>query len=302
MTGLLAAARARARRRRSTPVTMTGVILRDAIWPRPADPPETPRLGHVVTTRYAMRIYRENTPREDRSEFLTWLRHRTEVFRTVCLPSVLSQTRKPSRWLLGLDGTNRGDFDELLELIEPYSWIEPVWQEENDTFHQPFVRRLRKLPASWEAVATTRVDNDDALAVTYLNQVHHYSSAVFIAEPEITDFWIAFTHGAQLVEGALHTYMHPSPHFLTRVMRLPWSDAHKASSSMAINHGRLRDDPDRRVFLPLSSQPMWLQNVHGQNVSNRIQQRAVRLDRREFALFGLDHEAFEHLPDQGGDQ
>jgi len=268
------------------------MLLRDSVFPGTPTGAHAPRLGHVVVTRYAMRVYRDRAGLTDRGEYVAWLKHRLTVFEQVCLPSVTGQKKRPDRWLLGLDHAHADDLEDLVDLVAPYPWIEPVWQHAEDDgddlgWRLPFQRRLADLADRWDAVATTRVDNDDALALTYISDVHRYSTAVFNATPDASDFWIAFTSGAQLVDQHLYSYIHHSPHFLTRVRRTPLPDDPLADV-MGVEHANVSKDPNRTVYRPLTSQPMWLENVHERNVSNADRALLVEFDRSVLALFGLE--------------
>jgi hypothetical protein len=78
------------------------VLLNDAVHPAPS--PSEHRIGHLLLTRFNLRIFRDRRDLGEESGYDRWLRHRIATFERTCLPSILRQKRRPDLWLLGLDG------------------------------------------------------------------------------------------------------------------------------------------------------------------------------------------------------
>lgn len=255
------------------------MILRDAIHPQ-----TFPTVGHIVATRFNLRMFRDRRDLSKHDVYRRWITHRINQFYEVCLPSLLEQRMKPDLWLIGMDALDKESVGDVIEAIKPHRWIKPVWQEPNDSDLAPFSRALGSEAGKFDAVATTRVDNDDALALDYIAELDGYIQSAFAADHALMDFWVAFPSGAKLVEGGFYHYMHSTPHFLTRVTRGMPPEEHV----LTINHSHLYGK-GRKVFTPLTSHPMWLQNVHGENLSNRASAGALEFtpQRRVAELFGL---------------
>src|SRR3712207_712144 len=84
---------------------------------------------HVVLTRYNMEFGRGKVKRRwANAERRRWLEHRLRLFTTFCLPSMLSQRRRPDVWLLGFDGQSPEAVEPVLEVVKDHPWIVPVWQ------------------------------------------------------------------------------------------------------------------------------------------------------------------------------
>jgi hypothetical protein len=251
------------------------VLLNDAVHPAPA--PSEDSVGHVLLTRFNLRIFRDRRDLANESGYVRWLRHRINAFEQTCLPSVVRQKRRPDLWLLGLDGERPDLVADVLTMIEPYPFIQPAWQlpgvEASDASAasiislsaRVFKDMIVAVAGGFEYLATTRLDNDDALATLYFQEIDQYIRAVLGRQPDIDDFWLAFPYGVQLADAQFYLYPHSKPHFLTRVSR----DLQAEETALSINHSQLWADPGRQVFSPLSSHPMWLQNVHAENLLNK---------------------------------
>ncbi|HET9873331.1 MAG TPA: glycosyltransferase [Propionibacteriaceae bacterium] len=258
------------------------MLLSDGVYPATCDAD----IGHVVVTRYNVRAHREQRGLEDAEKYRTWLEDRAHQFATVCLPSLLQQKKRPDGWFIAFDGTDREAVADIVGMLEEHPWITPVWQEEGDHQLLPLRRALSRMANRFDYIASTRLDNDDAIALNYISDADTYARAV-LANRDLDDFWIAFTHGVQRVEDRFFSYMHAQPHFLTRVRRGGLADGQFV---MGLNHTKLRTDPDREVVLPSTRFPMWLENVHGQNVLNRQIKGLLELSPAASvaARFGLD--------------
>jgi len=227
---------------------------------------------NVLLTRFNARTGYAAPPTD------TWLEHRLEIFQRVCLPSVAAQRRRPDAWLLLFDGSGPERVEPVIRLLEPYSWIVPVWQPSRDGRPEPmaacFAREIEaRLPKQAQHLITTRLDNDDALGVDYLKLACDYSCAVVEQDRSLDDFWISFPIGAQLHGEALRLYVHSRSHFMTRCQTVSQFQASAGETVVSIRHGDVFH-AGRRVFSPLTDQPVWLQVVHDRNVSNKERKEA----------------------------
>jgi hypothetical protein len=135
---------------------------------------------HLVLTRFNTRL--------DGAEGLSsdWLEHRFRLFEEFCLPSVLGQSVRNFQWLLFCDPDTPREFRLRLESVLSDS-----------RFHLCFVRRFEEIleaarkfvPAGCSHLITTTLDNDDALAKTYIERVQ---SEFREQEFEILNFLVGY--------------------------------------------------------------------------------------------------------------
>lgn len=241
------------------------MLLHDAVYP-PARPPDA-ALTHLVLTRFNMRMFRDQRGIASAPALQEWFDQRLPVFTKMCLPSVLQQSSRPHRWYIGVDGLHPEMVRPLAELCAPHPWITLVAQQAEETFLDPF-RRAMAADGVGDAghVLTTRLDNDDALALDYVQQANTYAAAVVSSQDPPDDFWLAFPVGAQLADGGYRMYIHTRNHFLTRVV-VAGAHVSRDATALAESHSQLFR-LGQPVYSPLTSTPMWLQNVHDHNVSN----------------------------------
>lgn len=209
-------------------------------------------FDHFLLTRFNVRIGK----RADDS----WLRHRLGYFERLCRQSVLRQTTQNFRWLAYFDAERESWFEREVERLAD-GVFEPIWVAGELTPDLSAASVAERSSAPW--VITTRVDNDDALARDFIEQVQlqfrHQETAEFIN----------FSDGLQLSDGGkVFRRSDPSNAFISliekRTKKCPigvYIDRHDRVSKHA---------PMRQV----STHPMWLQMVHGQNIGNTI--RGVR--------------------------
>jgi hypothetical protein len=236
------------------------VLLKDGVWP--ANPPlAKSKIRHIVLTRFNMHL--PGMPKASAD----WTARRLPVFTQVCLPSLLQQLTRPARWLVGADGEDGELIERLSGLTSGNRWIRITAQDPGESFNTAFERELTNERLDGvEFVLTTRVDCDDAIALDYIRNVERYALALLGRAVGGSDFWISFPYGAQLSAGRYYAYPHIRSHFLTRVVSTDLF-LQPQPTALRVRHSRLFDGGET-VFAPMTTTPMWLQNVHGQNVLN----------------------------------
>lgn len=187
-----------------------------------------------------------------------WLRYRLQFFYDTAYPSLTAQRgAAPFRWLVFLDDRCRDGFRAEVEELAVGAF-EPVWT------HEQF-----RLAACAKAVAkrsrskhliTTRVDSDDAVATDFIAAVQ----AQFAAQ-DLT--FVNFARGFQVDRsGAVYRRNQPSGPFLSLIERR--EDGSVPLTVYASKHHLARQ---LAPVIEVRSQPMWVQTVHGGNVSNIVE-------------------------------
>ncbi|MEM8852018.1 MAG: glycosyltransferase [Pseudomonadota bacterium] len=226
---------------------------------------------HVILTRFNLATPgRESAIRTQPG----WLRGRFDLFRDWCLPSVAAQSVQDFRWIVLFDDrTPEGFRAEIaaLQAVYPFdAYFTPLFPADG-------WRRCVAEVVAPEApmLLTTRLDNDDALAVDYVARVQ---AAVEGTERRAWNV----TAGLIRQGDGLWQVAHPKNAFFSLLE--PWGEA--ATTACGIQHMAL----DAEVpVTQIGGPPGWLQVVHGGNVSNKVRGRRVGPDvGARFGGMGLD--------------
>ena len=225
----------------------------------------------VILTRYNMEFGRRKTAKRWASrKGRQWLESRLDHFTTFCLPSVVNQTRPPDLWLLGLDGESPDAVEPVLQAIKDCPWIVPVWQKGVEGIYENkvtvFTREiLARLPADRTHLITSRLDNDDAINRHFVEYLRTYASAVAGSHADLDDYWLAFPVGAFYSKGRCISYVYPNNSFCSRVQAASGL-TEESETVFEFQHARLFLN-NCKVFLPLTTDPMWVRNYHGENLA-----------------------------------
>jgi len=248
---------------------------------------------HILVTRYNLRTGRDIS----RAEKQRWLEGRLPLFQDFCLPSVLAQTKRPDLWILGFDGEEPELVEPVLDTVKEYSWIVPAWQKKNGNFYESWGRSIRReirphLHDALSHVALTRMDNDDSLGRTFIEEVAGYSRTVSTNRPDLDEFWILFPLGADYVNKRCFLHVYPSNAFPTVVRK---RRKLLKRERFFVDHSTLLSG-NYTVFLPVTTAPMWLRNVHEGTILNSRARRArfaLVPTRAALRQFGLDRDSLE---------
>ena len=198
-----------------------------------------------------------------------WLEKRYDLFKDFCLPGVASQTRKDFEWIIFFDEQTPADYMERIRKLQsvfPFRIIQTPLFEMKDLCKQLVQERAG---ADW--LLTTRLDSDDILATDFVENLRRD------LKPD-THHNLNFPNGLILsiksdslclyrdrdMSSPFASLMEP---FNDNVQTI-WEKQHRYIDEMApITQG--------------SEQPMWLQVVHGDNISNHV--RGVRIPLKLYA-------------------
>jgi hypothetical protein len=209
-----------------------------------------------------------------------WLSSRLALFERYCLPSVAAQQGANFHWLVFFDAASP---TWLREKIEAYgSLIRPLYVEGEATDQVIADTIVATGLVRSPYLLTTRLDNDDALAMSHLARVERafrYQNREFVE----------FPFGLQIFRGHLYDVYWPSNPFLSLIEKV--QDGNRFSTVLCVSHDRVRSaGPVRRIFC--SAQ--WLQVLHGSNLLNGLR-GWPRLRSRSHSGFAV------HWPETSGD-
>ncbi|MFN3863723.1 MAG: glycosyltransferase [Erythrobacter sp.] len=209
-------------------------------------------MQHFVLTRFNVASPGREAPIRNAPG---WLSRRFELFTAYCLPSMAGQESRDFHWLIYFDEQTPEQFRERILAAQAEVPFEPIFV---GAFHAGLAAEdvAKRLQHGTKRVLTTRLDNDDAVSSDFLMRIRAECEGL----PDGT--MLNFPHGIALRNGRLYTAVDKSNPFTSLV-----EQAENAKTIWAAPHTELaKRFPTRQV----STEPCWLQVVHGENVANRI--------------------------------
>lgn len=219
-------------------------------------------LYHAFLTRFAVRL-RDGAPLPS----VEWLQRRFDLFEAFCLPSMRMQSELGFEWLLFYDAGLATVWQERLRgyaaqwpAIIPTA-IDTRWC--HLTAHDAICNRI---PQECRWVLTSRLDNDDAVAVDY-------NARLRACARQLRHGALVFDWGFNLV--GQQAYVQP-------LLRGPFASTisqvggeEQLVTVWDYEHEQL---DEVMPVVHLGRPCAWIQVVHGDNLANR--QRGVRVPRR----------------------
>ena len=231
------------------------------------------RFAHFIITQFNLR----NFPLSDAAgyeKWIQWTRNRIDLFRKFCLPSMINQTCKDFTWLLFFDSETPPEFDGFIESLKSYKFIEICRCEGINDFYADYFDEINKrLPENAGWIITTRIDNDDvlhrdAVKTIQLNfeEKHKYlislASGYILntADNRMSHYFYPMSPFISLIENTGN-----SPSGVFEKGHTKW-DTLRLFIFRELWHEFFR--PGKRKSRFILKRPMWIQIVHGENVSN----------------------------------
>jgi hypothetical protein len=231
-----------------------------------------PQIQNFILTRFNIQLprFKEKGGLTDENVFKIWCRNRSSIFVKICLPSILNQTQKPSAWIILFDEKYLNETKEALDAVKSFDWIIPIIVKKGQKItsltelYCPAI--LSRLKSDTKLVITSRLDNDDALSIAFCETVGQYVQ-VSAEKNTILPYWIAFPQGVQWDGKEVTLYIKNNNPFLSLVENSEQYHFEKARTAMLVNYALVFEDCSI-VKTPATSIPLWLQYIHGENVSN----------------------------------
>lgn len=197
----------------------------------------------------------------ERGQQAGWLDERVELFARYCAPSVANQTLEEFEWLVFFDEeTPPAIIDSVCGLDPRIRAILLPPSPRNALF-----LLYRYLPRGVDVAISTRLDNDDALHRDTLMRVRQQLPRFLKAE---VDQWVynpLLGYKLNVVSGSLHEVAMPDSPFFSMFERT--SRRKPAKGALSANHTRIYD---KYPTYQDEEERLWIQVVHGGNVSNRV--------------------------------
>ena len=124
----------------------------------------TKQLTHVIITRYNVGLYSGGylwSPKQPRAK---WMHHRAELFHRYCVPSIRAQQQQDFRWLVLFDAATPKDELAVTEGVPCEILLTGA-----DIIATILAWIKQHVQTPW--LVTTRLDNDDALHVSFVHEL-----------------------------------------------------------------------------------------------------------------------------------
>ncbi len=225
-------------------------------------------IQHVVLTRFNLPLKTFATDRAGQATLTEeWLEHRIRLFRDVCVPSMAAQTCRRFRWIVLIDAAGAATLRPrleaildgieavILEAIEPWSW------------RKDFRQALEPLP---RRILVTRLDNDDVLHPDYLRRAQEILLPYADARPDFMPLPLVLTFSRGMCWNGEHflNMVFPQNAFATWLIDRSEDDA-AGFAPLPLDISHVRVGERFPVIDILLQDPMWVQFIHGRNVSNK---------------------------------
>ncbi len=248
---------------------------------------------HFLITQFNLSNFPYSAETFEKDRWVTWTRDRIKIFTSYCLPSIDNQTNKNFTWLIYFDEKTPTDFYWLIKDLEKRCFVEVRFSKGNDGFMKDYLSDIRQLAENNEWIISSRIDNDDIFHKDAMNVIQN-------AFRPIDEFMISLTSGYTFNLQTLQMghYFYPECPFISLVEK---RNKEEIKSIFFKTHTKW-DQLKFKVFDVLFrknnkatfiiDQPLWIQLVHGKNVSNS-EKRGLpvlkQLDLTEFSLEIKNH-------------
>ena len=220
---------------------------------------DQPELDHVLLTRF-------NLPTDGLEGLVRardgWLRERVGLFEAIALPRYLCRHVRTSSGIVYFDPDSPGWLHEWISKYAPGRFTAAFRSSVGPENVAADIRNL--FGANSPVLVTSNLDNDDALALDFVERVQS-------AAPQVDRTVVYLTRG--LIKSGPRVY-------LRRDMRNAFCSVIETweSPSTCWHDWHTLLGKSMKV-LELSGDPAWLQVVHGRNVSNRVRGRLISASR-----------------------
>ena len=187
-----------------------------------------------------------------------WMMRRFDLFDRFCYPSVNAQRQQDFKWLVFFDENTPDAFKTRINTYGSWAPFIPCFTTaKTDAELRADLKKTIQIhlkPGS-RYLITTRLDNDDGVAKTFVEQIQRS-----FANQQRT--FINFPNGYLLRDQKLYMARHPSSPFLSLIEECEqfvtvWHRSHVRTGEIG-------------TVQQIETAPIWLQVIHQTNVYNRV--------------------------------
>lgn len=228
-------------------------------------------LHHYIITRFNIKQSFGCQPRNPEKNLLyknlenTYLTNRFEIFEKFTFPSIYQQTNQNFTWLLLFHKQTPEEFKKrMMKWKEAMPQIQLLFFEDNEKFA---IEDYRKAVGEDTDMAyiTSRIDNDDAYHLTYIEKIQDYIQTMDQVKPCILSFEKGMQYAVDTQK--LYAYSYLENHFTSMIS----TKGSQYQFVYQINHARVLEHAEEIELKCIKEElPMWLEIVHDTNYINRI--------------------------------
>lgn len=197
----------------------------------------------------------------------SWLDERFKLFDELCAPSVLAQSNQDFDWLIFFDSHTPERYKSRIQTLQKVYRFHPIYV---DVFNlERMSAIIFDIYAGDEMLLTSRLDSDDILAIDYIEKVQ--SATAGLSGKRVINFDQGVILFSKNNKYSLYQYTDNSNPFTSLLE--PFVKGF--STILAVSHIKLHQFAEVHH---INGKPMWLQLVHGGNVSNRVRGVRVKLN------------------------
>ena len=220
---------------------------------------------HVIFTRFNMALILSGK-KPTKIHDPEWLNFRFQIFRTSCYPSIANQTNQNFTWFVLFDPDSPEWVFDLMRDEFPRATV-----IKTDGWHhdERLVTINKHVPAS-DMLLTTGVDSDDCVHRDYIDEIHKAAATYGTG-------FLNFTNGFTMAGGRFYQISYPCNAFQSL-----YEKREDADTCIYVQH-QLAHTVDK--VHEIRMEPMWLQVIHGTNVSNDLYGiRKFKVDSKAFGI------------------
>lgn len=268
-------------------------------------PQKKKRYDHFLLTQFNLKNFPKGKL-DDEKSWINWTRDRIGIFKRYCLPSVLRQTTKSFTWILYFDEDTPQEFTPFLNELREIPFVKLAFCKGMDDFQENHMQAVRQLAnKDMPYLLTSRMDNDDALHQDAIRTIQGH----FRAKP---GYLISLSSGYVLNpdDMILSHYFYPMSPFISLVEK----NNDRIKGIFQKGHTRWNElrlfalkeiwheyfTPGKRKAYFEVDRPLWMQVVHGDNVSNSFYRGFPVLKETDLHDFGITEKSrpgpIESLP------
>jgi hypothetical protein len=257
-------------------------------------PKNQKQFSHFLLTRFNLSLWKQDKlGNKVRTEL--WLKERFMLFEKYCLPSVAGQTCKDFLWFVLFDENTPQEYrQKIAEYQNQCNQFVPFFLNRNETqnYMAFFSVKIKEMAApNCKYIISTRLDNDDALNINYINSLQQEAGNTLLCN-SFSEFCISFTWGCQYFEkwNFAEQIRFPNNHFISLVS----SNSENALPRCIYEIGHLNVEklcPTIKINKRKDAQ--WLEIIHKSNASNDVKVKNLQFpvlrttDMKAFALPGI---------------
>jgi len=219
------------------------------------------KFNHFLLTRFNVRLNPGDTGYGlELGGSTQWLTRRFELFDQFCYPSIRGQSNQNFKWLVFFDTDTPDTFKEQIKTYCQWENFMPIY------INKFSLEIIRENLASYltddpEYLITTTLDNDDALCKDYIQIIQDNFQNQKFELLNISSGYIWDTSN-----GNIYLRWTANNPFMSLIEAIEgfqtiWVEPHNNYYDLYHKTGQLRQ---------ISTQPAWLQVVHGGNLYNRV--------------------------------